>query len=65
MIDTQLLFITYEAWFYFRGHVNTQNVQIWSDKHHVIQQLPLHSIKVGVWCTKVHGKSLSQYFSEN
>jgi hypothetical protein len=34
-----------------RGHVNAQNVRIWSNENpHVIQQVPLHSEKVGVWC---------------
>jgi hypothetical protein len=52
LMDPQLLFITDEAWFYISGRVNMQNVRIWSNEiPHVIQQMPLHSEKIGVWCT--------------
>ena len=51
IVDPQLLFMTDEAWFHVGGHVNAQNVRIWSNENpHAIQQVPLHSEKVGVWC---------------
>ncbi|PNF34429.1 hypothetical protein B7P43_G13247 [Cryptotermes secundus] len=43
--------MTDEVWFHVSGHVNAQNVRIWKDENtHAIQQVPLHSEKVGVWC---------------
>jgi hypothetical protein len=51
IVDPQLLFMTYEVWFHVSGHVDAQNVRIWSDDNpHSIHQVPLHSEKVGVWC---------------
>jgi hypothetical protein len=45
-----LLFMTDEAWFHISGHVNAQNVRIWSDENPHTIQVPLHSEKVGGWC---------------
>ncbi|PNF37420.1 hypothetical protein B7P43_G16027 [Cryptotermes secundus] len=46
IVDPQLLFMTDEAWFHVGGHVNAQNVRIWSNENpHAIQQVPLHSEK--------------------
>ncbi|PNF43794.1 hypothetical protein B7P43_G09755 [Cryptotermes secundus] len=39
------------TWVHISGHVNTQNVRISSNENpHTIQQVPLHSEKLGVWC---------------
>jgi hypothetical protein len=51
LIDLQLLFITDEAYFHWSGYVNSQNTWIWSDeKPHAVHPIPLHYIKIGVWC---------------
>jgi hypothetical protein len=52
IVDPQVLIMTDEAWLHLSGHANAQNVRIWSDENpHAIQQMPLQSEKVGVWCT--------------
>ena len=49
-MDPQL-FMTDEAWFRVSGHVSAQNVRIRSNENpHTIQQVPLRSEMVGVWC---------------
>jgi hypothetical protein len=51
--DSQFLpkvFFTDEAWFHLNGYVNSQNSRTWSASNpHVIHELPLHPLKVGVW----------------
>jgi hypothetical protein len=50
IVDPQLLFMTDEAWFHVSGHVNAQNVRIWSDDNpHAIHQVSLRSKKLGIW----------------
>jgi hypothetical protein len=40
-LDPQLLFVIDEAWFHVSGHVNAQNVRIWSDENpYATQQVP-------------------------
>lgn len=54
MMLIQCQLIAYEAWFFLNGHVNTQNNRYWSvGKPRLIHKLPLHDIKVGVWCAIV------------
>jgi hypothetical protein len=51
IVDPQLLFMSDEAWFRVIGHVNVQNVIIWSNEnHHAMQQVPLHSESEYVVC---------------
>jgi hypothetical protein len=51
LIDPQLLFITDEAYFHLSSYVNSQNTRIWSDENpRSVHQIPLHDIKIGVWC---------------
>jgi hypothetical protein len=51
LVDPQLLFITDEAYFHLSGYVNIQNTRIWSvENPHSVHQIPLHDIKIGVWC---------------
>jgi inhibitor of nuclear factor kappa-B kinase subunit alpha len=51
LVDPQLLFITDEAYFHLSGYVNSQNTRIWSDENpRSVHQIPLHDIKIGVWC---------------
>jgi hypothetical protein len=50
--NVQLLFMTDKVWFHVSGYANAQNVRIWRDENpNSIQQVPLHSEKVGVWCS--------------
>jgi hypothetical protein len=54
--DPRLLFMTDEACLHISGHVNAQNVGIWSDENpHLKQQVPLHSeiFWCGVLCCAV------------
>jgi hypothetical protein len=37
-----------ETWFYLQGYINTQNNRYWSPQSGL--EIPLHPVKVGVWC---------------
>jgi hypothetical protein len=51
LVEPQLLFITDEAYFHLTGYVNSQNARFWSDENpHAVLHIPLHDIKIGVWC---------------
>jgi hypothetical protein len=51
LVNSQLLFITNEAYFHLSGYVNARNTRIWNDKYpHSVHQIPLHDTKIGVWC---------------
>jgi hypothetical protein len=51
LVDPQLLFITDKAYFHLSDYLNSQNVWIWHDENsHAFHKMPLHEIKVGVWC---------------
>jgi hypothetical protein len=64
--DPQLLFLSDEAWFHVGGHVNAQNVRIWSNENpHAIHQVPLHSEKVGVWCAVSPRRIIGSIFFHN
>jgi hypothetical protein len=40
------------VWFHLHGHVSAQSNQYWSPVNsHLIHEVPLHDIKVGVWYT--------------
>jgi hypothetical protein len=50
-IDPQLALFSDEAWFYMQGYINTQNNRYWSSQNpHLTHEVPLHPVKVGVWC---------------
>ena len=50
-MDPLLYFMSDEAWFHLSGYVNSQNTRYWSSKNwHVIHEMPLHDLKIGVWC---------------
>lgn len=50
-MDPKLIFFTDEAWFYLHGHVSTQNNRCWSaEKPDIVHEMPLHDLKIGVWC---------------
>jgi hypothetical protein len=51
LVDPQLLLIPDEAYVQLSGYVNSQNTRIWSDENtHPVIQIPLHDMKIGVWC---------------
>lgn len=55
-----------EAHFYLNGSVNTQNCRIWAcERPTVIQEVPLHSPKVTVWCGFTATFILGPYFFEH
>jgi hypothetical protein len=40
-----------EAWFHLHGYISSQNNQNWNSlNHHLIDEIPHHDVKVGVWC---------------
>jgi hypothetical protein len=50
-IDRQLKFFPDEARFHLQGCINTQNNRYWSSQNpHLTHEVPLHPVKVGVWC---------------
>ena len=55
-----------EAHFHLSGCVNRHNSRIWSHENpHQIQEKPLHSPRVTVWCGISAGFVLGPYFFEN
>jgi hypothetical protein len=50
-IDQQLTFFSDEEWFHLQGYKNTQNNRYWSSQNpNLTHEVPLHPVKVGVWC---------------
>jgi hypothetical protein len=46
-----LTFFSDEAWLHLQGYINTQNNHCWSSQNpHLTHEVPLHPVKVGVWC---------------
>jgi hypothetical protein len=51
-LDPQLTFFSHEAWFHLQGYINMQNNRYWSSQNpHLTHEVPLHPVKVGIWCT--------------
>jgi hypothetical protein len=51
MADPDFVFYTDEAWFHLSGYVNSQNNRYWSaENSYSIYEVPLHDVKIGVWC---------------
>lgn len=64
-LDPQLMFMSDEAWFHLSGHVNSQNVRMWSTENpHIVQEVPLHPIKIGVWCAVSARRIIGPVFFE-
>ena len=60
------IIFTDEAHFQLGGYVNKQNCRIWGTENpQVIQQLPMHSPRVTVWCGFWVGGVIGPYFFEN
>jgi hypothetical protein len=42
--------MTFLFWFYLNGHINTYNNRQWRiENPHLVQEIPLHDVKVGLW----------------
>jgi hypothetical protein len=51
-INPQLPFFSDKAHFHLQGYISVQNNHYWSSQHpHLIHEVPLQPVKVGVWCT--------------
>ena len=63
---TESVIFSDEAHFHLSGCVNRHNSRIWSHENpHQIQERPLHSPRVTVWCGISAGFLLGPYFFEN
>jgi hypothetical protein len=50
-LSPQLTFFSDEASIHLQGYINTQNNRYWSSQTpHLIHDVSLHPVKVGVWC---------------
>jgi hypothetical protein len=48
----QLTFFADEVSFHLQGYINTQNNHYWSSQNpYLTNEVALHPVKVGVWCT--------------
>jgi hypothetical protein len=55
-IDQQFTFFSDEAWLHLQGYINMQNNRYWSSQNpHLTHEVPLHPVKVGVWCAVTAG----------
>jgi hypothetical protein len=66
MVDPDFVFYTDEAWFHLSGYVNSQNNRYWSAENpHSIHEVPLHDVKIGVWCAiSAHRITGPEYLQE-
>ena len=61
--DDVMLMMSDEAHFRFEGYVNKQNCRYWAaDNPKELQQKPLHSAKVTVWCGVSKVGNVGLYF---
>lgn len=55
-----------EAYFHLSGHVNKQNTRFWGTENpRIIQETPLHPLKVTIWCGVCAEKVIGPYFFED
>jgi hypothetical protein len=45
---TEVTFYSDEVWYTLSGNINSQYDRYWSAENH---EVPLHDLKVGVWCS--------------
>jgi hypothetical protein len=46
-----MTFFSDEVWFHLQGYINMQNNHYWcSQNAHLAYEVPVHPVKVGVWC---------------
>jgi hypothetical protein len=65
-INPQLTFFSDEAWFHLQGYTNMQNNCYWNSQNpHLAHEVPLHPVKVGVWCAVSARRSgVPMFFNE-
>jgi hypothetical protein len=62
-IDFTLILFSDETWFHCSGYENSQNNRYWPAENPVlIQKVPLHDIKFGVWCAMSANKIVEPIF---
>jgi hypothetical protein len=66
MVDPDFVFYTDETWLHLSGYVNGQNNRYRSAENpHSIHEVPLHDVKIGVWCAisahRIIGSVFCQY----
>ena len=60
-----ITFFSDEAWFTLDGTVNSQNNRVWcTENPYEIQESPLHSAKIGVWCSVSRRRLIGPIFFE-
>jgi len=60
------LWMSDEAYFHLTGYVNKQNYRYWADSNpKEVNERPLHSSKVMVWCAVSSHGVIGPYFFEN
>jgi hypothetical protein len=53
-IGPQWTFFSDEVWYHLQRYINTQNNRYWSSQNpHLIHEILLHTVKVGVWCAVI------------
>ena len=51
IVDLNLVFYSDEPWFHLNRYGNSQNSRYWyAENPHVLRQIPLYYVKIGVWC---------------
>jgi hypothetical protein len=64
-INPQLTFCYDEEWFHLQGYINMQNNRYWSSKNpRLTNEVPLHPVKVSVWCTVSARIVVSVFFNK-
>ena len=60
------IFFSDEATFYLSGRVHKQNCRIWGyENPNEIQEVPLHSPKINVWCAMSSNCIIGPYFFDD
>jgi hypothetical protein len=58
-----MIFFSDESWFHWQGYISTQNNYYWnSENPHLTREVPLHPVKVGVWCAVIGRKIVGSVF---
>lgn len=64
-VNQGFIYCSDECTFYVSGYVNKQNSRYWDyEKPDIVQQVPLHSPKVNVWCAISSKSIIGPYFFE-
>lgn len=64
--ENAVILMSDEAHFHLNGDVNRQNLRYWSSENpHIIDEKPLHSERVTVWCATTPFGIIGPYFFED